>query len=93
MKRSLLGVESDSEEGIEVLGRWERYDEEMKGNYFDLDCCKNSKITRSMRAILINWMGEVADHFFMSRKTVHYAASYLDKYMRVRHLKVDRQQF
>jgi len=62
-----------------------------KGNYFE--GVLKSEITQSMRAILVNWMGEVADHFFMKRKTIHYGVCYLDRYLAITKLNVHRNEF
>lgn len=71
----------------------EEPDFENMGNYFTnystlgkrmdetLKAARKRKITPLMRAILINWMGEVAEHFFMKRITLHLAVAYLDRYL------------
>jgi cyclin A len=51
------------------------------------------KISPQMRAILINWMGEVAEHFFMKRITLHLAVAYLDRYLFVIRVDANKSDF
>lgn len=63
------------------------------GNYFESDRRYPSEITRQMRAILVHWIGEVAEHFQSKRRTVHLAVDYLDKYLCFSDLIIDRRDF
>lgn len=62
------------------------------GDYF-LEKGGNKEVTKLMRAILINWMGEVAESFYFKRVTLHLAVNYLDKYLYLTKVKINRQQF
>lgn len=61
------------------------------GDYFQGSGKK--EVTKLMRAILINWMGEVAENFYFKRITLHIAVAYLDKYLYLTKADINRSQF
>lgn len=42
---------------------------------------KQKEVNGTMRAILIDWMIEVADEFTLKRETLHYAINYIDRFL------------
>lgn len=42
---------------------------------------RQSKITKSMRTILMDWMMEVCNEFTLKRETFHYSLNYVDRYL------------
>lgn len=63
------------------------------GDYFKGNNVTKKEVTKLMRAILINWMGEVAENFYFKRGTLHLAVSYLDKYLYLTSVQINRQKF
>ena len=68
-------------------------DHDSIGDYFNDFKSNGTQVTRLMRAILVNWMGEVAEHFYLKRLTLHLAVGYLDKYLCYSEIRVNRQNF
>jgi cyclin A len=52
---------------------------------------KQTEVTYKMRAILVDWIAEVAMEYCMVEQTLHLAVSYVDRYVTAKYIiKVSR---
>ena len=55
----------------------EDYRQHFRPNYFDYQ----PELVPSHRSVLVDWMVEVAEHFRITRQTLHMAVGYVDRFV------------
>ena len=69
-------TDNPKKEFLETMNRIEK-DYKINRNYFKM--YQNSQLNKNMRAILVDWLFEVADEYKLKRDTVYEAVHILDR--------------
>ena len=62
-------------------------------HYLSKFSSKETSITLTMRAVLLNWIAEVTELFMYKREVFHSAVSYLDRYLDAIDLRMEKSKF